>query len=228
MSRILHVLWGTTLFLLSCTQASFQADDCSVTLNGIVFTKFLNKEKGASEQMGINKLLMKSSEKTDYFNEPDESARYGNAPILLTPVNNKMPFTFVAKVTPQFIQTYDAGALYIFVNQDMWHKFAYEMDERKTTRLVTVRTFGSSDDTNHDTCSASSVFLKISSNCKQVGFYYSQDSVNWQITRMYKNAYPANIWLGISTQSPLGAGNSCAFESCTFSPVAVKDFRMGI
>ncbi|MBL7827613.1 MAG: DUF1349 domain-containing protein [Saprospiraceae bacterium] len=228
MLKTLFLLGIPVLIAGGCSKPSIQAEDCSITLNGISFTKSLNQGKSVSQLVGANKLIMKSGPKTDYFNEPNQSAKYGNAPMLLTSVDNKSPFTFVTKVSPQFTQTYDAGALYIYVDPDKWHKFAYEMDERKITRLVTVRTSGTSDDNNHDASTASSVFLKISSDGKQVGFYYSQDSTNWQVTRVYRNDYPETIWLGISAQSPMGEGNSSAFESCTFSKDAVKDFRMGI
>jgi hypothetical protein len=54
---------------------------------------------------------------------------------------------------------------------DLWLKMAMEMDERDRTRMVSVRATGTSDDNNHDVVTSKSVYMKISSNMKTVGFY---------------------------------------------------------
>ncbi len=213
---------------ISCKSSVFRGTDCSVRLNNVVFTESLNNAISVTSSLSGGKLLMQSGPKTDFFNEPDGTAKYSNAPVLLTEINNKLPFTFSAKVNPGFDTTYDAGALYIYSNNDLWHKFAFEMDERKLTRIVTVRTIGTSDDNNHDRVTEKFVFMKISSDTKSVGFYYSIDSVSWQLVRVYKNNYPEKIWIGISSQSPVGKGNRTIFEGCGLSKESVKDFRSGI
>ena len=73
---------------------------------------------------------------------------------------------------------------------------AMEMDERQKTRMVSVRTIGTSDDNNHDVIEARSVHMRISSDTKTVGFYYSLDKKSWQLIRLFKNDYPASIWVG--------------------------------
>ena len=105
---------------------------------------------------------------------------------------------------------------------------AMEMDERHTTRMVTVRTIGTSDDNNHDVVDAKSVHMKISSDTKTVGFYYSLDTQSWQLIRLFKNDYPASIWVGISTQCPLGEGTSAVFEELSLTNESISDFRLGI
>jgi len=217
-----------TLITSACMKNSINADECSILLNDVTFTKSLNKGKDLIESVEQNKIIMRSGAKSDFFNAPNGKEKYSNAPLLLTPINNKRAFTFVAKVTPEFSETYDAGALYVFVNNDIWQKFAFEMDERKMTRLVSVRTNGTSDDNNHDAIEEKTVFMKISSDVESIGYYYSTDSISWQLTRVYKNDFPESIWLGISSQSPLGEGTSTKFESCSLSKTAIKNFRLGI
>lgn len=137
------------------------------------------------------------------------------------------PFTLTARVTPTFLETYDAGALYIWVKDDLWLKMAMEMDERRRTRMVTVRTTGTSDDNNHEVIAERGVHMKISSDTQTVGFYYSMDNQSWQLIRLFRNEYPEKIWLGVSAQSPLGNGTSATFEDVSLTQTSVADFRLG-
>jgi regulation of enolase protein 1 (concanavalin A-like superfamily) len=171
---------------------------------------------------------MKTPAKCDNFNDPDGKLSNNTAPVLLSRVNNTKPFTLSAKVTPTFLETYDAGTMYVYFNEKYWLKFAFERDERMRTRIVSVRTIETSDDNNHDVVDSTSVYMKISSDTKTIGYYYSLDKENWQLVRLYRNDYPAEIWVGVSTQSPLGNGTNATFEECLLTESSIKDFRMGI
>jgi regulation of enolase protein 1 (concanavalin A-like superfamily) len=104
----------------------------------------------ATATVESDKLVLKSNAKCDNFNDPDGKLSNSTAPVLLTKIDNTKPFTFTAKVSPTFTDTYDAGAVYIYLNPKLWFKFAFERDERQRTRIVTVRTIETSDDNNHD------------------------------------------------------------------------------
>jgi regulation of enolase protein 1 (concanavalin A-like superfamily) len=197
-----------------------------IALPGIAFTRALN---GAAENATVadGRLTLKSEAKRDNFIDPDGKLSNNTAPVLLAPVDNTKPFTLTAKVTPQFLSTYDAGATYIWVKDTLWFKFAMERSEDGRIRIVSVRTNGTSDDNNHDVVTAKSVFMKISSDTKTVGFYYSLDAKKWQLIRLFKNDYPAKLWLGVSAQSPVGNGNSVAFENIALPQKAITNFRMG-
>jgi regulation of enolase protein 1 (concanavalin A-like superfamily) len=200
---------------------------CTIQVAGITFTRSLN---GAAQnaQVDKGKLTLRSAAKRDYFNDPDGKLTNNTAPVLLTKVDNSQPFTLVAKVTPSFLEMYDAGVLYLFVRNDWWQKFCFERDERARTRVVSVRTIGTSDDNDHDLITRKAVYMKISSDTKTVGFYHSLDGTTWELARLYKNDYPADIWLGLSTQSPIGKGTSAQFEECSLTKTSIKDFRLGI
>ena len=212
----------------TCGNGSCRADDCSVTLDSVLFTKSLNNGATVSTTAADNSLIMRSGPKTDFFNEPDGKAKYSNAPALLAEIDNTTPFTFSVKVAPRFNTTYDAGAVYVYSDDNLWQKLAFELDERANTRIVSVRTATTSDDNNHDIVTEKSVFLKISSDTKSIGFYYSTNGTVWHIARVYKNSYPSKIWIGISSQSPIGSGTDAVFQKCVLSREAVKDFRAGI
>jgi uncharacterized protein len=198
----------------------------SIAAAGITFTRSLN---GAAESTKISdgKLTLTSAAKRDNFRDPNGKLSSNTAPVLLTEIDNKKPFTLTAKITPTFLETYDAGALYIWVKDDLWLKMAMEMDERKRTRMVTVRTTGTSDDNNHEVVTAKSVYMKISSDTRTVGFYYALDRNNWQLIRLFKNEYPDRLWLGLSAQSPLGNGTSATFEELSLTAASIADFRLG-
>jgi uncharacterized protein len=226
-----HALWVSLLCAVAGTAfaqaAAPSGEGCRVELPGITFTRCLN---GAASGYRVEdgRLLLSSGAKTDYFRDPDGTLAINNAPVLLAAVDNTRPFTLTGKVTPRFLKTYDAGAFYVYIREDLWLKFAMEMDERRKTRMVTVRTIGTSDDNNHDVIADRGVYMKISSDTKTIGFYYSLDNRSWQLVRLFKNEFPASIGLGISAQSPLGGGNSASFEGLALTDKAVKDFRMGI
>jgi uncharacterized protein len=214
--------------LAGCNEKSeLVGEECSINLNGIHFTRSLNN--AASNSAVDNGIItVKSDARKDYFNDPDGKLSNSSAPVLLTSVDNTKPFTLTAKVTPVFKATYDAGTLYIFCTNQLWQKFAFEQDEQGRKRIVSVRTMETSDDNNHDVITQSDVYLKISSDTRTVGYYYSTDNQTWNLARLYKNNYPETIWLGISSQSPMGEGNETAFEDCVLTDHAIKDFRKGI
>jgi regulation of enolase protein 1 (concanavalin A-like superfamily) len=222
-------LSALSLLLLTSTalQASAETMKNEIKLPGITFTRSLNGA-AANARVEDGKLTLKSDARRDNFRDPDGKLSNNTAPLLLAEVDNRQPFTLTARVTPTFLKTYDAGALYIYVKEDLWLKMAMEMDERGRTRMVTVRTAGTSDDNNHDVIDAKGVSMKISSDTKTVGFYYSLDDKTWQLVRLFRNDYPASIWVGVSTQSPLGDGTSAVFEDLSLTERSVSDFRLGI
>jgi uncharacterized protein len=227
----MKILLSALSLLSLCVPLQASAQDlgdkgCRIALPGITFTRSLN---GAADHAKVSggKVTLASEAKRDNFRDPDAKLSNNTAPVLLTKVDNKKPFTITAKITPTFLKTYDAGTLYIWVKDDLWLKMAMEMDERHRTRMVSVRTTGTSDDNNHDVVTSKSVYMKISSDTKTVGFYYSLDKKTWQLIRLFKNDYPASIWMGISAQSPLGNGTSAVFEDLSLTQQSISDFRLG-
>lgn len=220
------------LFLLPCFTAQYASSQnvkreaCHIALPGITFTRSLNGAAAHAEVVD-GRLTLVSEARRDTFRDPNDKFTSNTAPLLLAEVDNLKPFTLTAKITPTFLQTYDAGALFIYVKDDLWLKLAMEMDEHHKPRMVSVRTIGTSDDNDHDVISEKSVYMKISSDTRNVGFYYSLDEKQWQLIRLFKNDYPASIWVGISAQSPIGEGTSAAFEGLSLNQRSISNFRLG-
>ncbi|MDR3059525.1 MAG: DUF1349 domain-containing protein [Prevotella sp.] len=210
--------------------ARVSGSPCDLTIGGIHFTKSVNNAADLVEIDKNNKIVFKAGEKTDYFSDPNGKLSNTTAPILLTQVDNSKPFTFTAKVTPDFSgnDVYNAGVLYIYVNDSFFQKLCYEQDERGKHRIVSVRTIKTSDDNNHDIVTQPYVYMKISSDTKTIASYYSLDNKNWQMVRLYENNYPEQLWLGISTQCPTGKGTVSTFEELALESKSVADFRLGV
>ena len=205
---------------------NMRTEECRIKLPGITLTRSIN-DAAAHATVEGGSITLVSEARQDNFRDPDGKLSNSTAPLLLTEVDNTLPFTLTASVTPTFRMTYDAGALYVYVTADLWLKMAMEMDERPKTRMVTVRTIGTSDDNNHDVVEATSVHMKISSDTKTVGFYYSLDEKSWQLIRLFKNDYPASIWFGISTQTPARRRNVRRLRRRVLATQSISDFRMG-
>lgn len=203
---------------------------CDIKLSQIHFTKSINGADTLAKVGKKENILFHVGEKKDYFSDPDNKLSNNSAPILLSKVDNTKPFTLTAKVSPEFTKEglYNAGVLYIYVNDSFYQKFCFEQDERGNHRIVTVRTIGTSDDNNHDVVEGKTVYMKISSDTETVASYYSLDNKNWQMVRLYKNNYPAEIWTGISAQCPVDKGTTSYFEDISLAQKSVKDFRLGI
>jgi len=201
--------------------------DCSVVLPDMQFTHSLNHAHLAATVTGGG-VTLASGAASDCFNDPKGRLTRHTAPVLLAPVDNRQPFTFTARVAPQLLATYDAGALYLYASDLLWQKLAFERDERGVARVVSVRTVDTSDDNNHQSLTGHSAYLKISSDTALVGLYYSADNVEWDLARLYKNDYPAALWLGVGAQSPVGAGSAATFDQLSLTLHSVGDFRRGI
>ncbi|WP_163408043.1 DUF1349 domain-containing protein [Flavobacterium ajazii] len=203
---------------------------CDIKLSQIHFTKSINGADTLAKVDKTENILFNVGEKKDYFSDPNNKLSNNSAPILLSKLDNTKPFTITAKVSPEFTKRglYNAGVLYLYVNDSFYQKFCFEQDERGNHRIVTVRTIGTSDDNNHDVVKAKTVYMKISSDTETVASYYSLDNKNWQMVRLYKNNYPSEIWTGISAQCPVDKGTTSYFENISLEQKSVKDFRLGI
>ena len=188
--------------------------DCKISAGNITFTNAINGAENCVKLLDDGALEFHCAEGLDFFSDPNGKLSNTTLPILLVPVENTKPFTLIAKVTPEFTTEglYNAADL-----------FVYSCNHR----IVTVRTQGTSDDNNHDKLDVSSVYLKISSDTKTIASYYSIDKKRWNMVRLYKNCYPKNIYLGISSQCPQKGSCTSRFEEISLSHDNVSDFRLG-
>lgn len=200
---------------------------CNVEIGNVKFTQSKNNP-GKGITVSNDTLKFVAGPKTDFFMSPDGSV-INTSPVIFTEVDNIRPFTFTAKVEPKFTKTgtYSAGVLYAYESSTHCQKLCFEQDEYGVHRVVTVRTIGTSDDNNHQSIAGPFVYLRISSDGKQIGSYFSEDGKTWRMARLYKNDYPKKLLLGISSQSPKDNEHTCYFTDVSLTNKAVSDFRNG-
>ncbi len=80
---------------------------CNVKLSNIQFTQAKN---GAENNVTVfnDTLKFVAGPQTDYFRSPDGTA-INNSPVIFTEIDNTKPFTFTAKVEPQYTLKFVAG-----------------------------------------------------------------------------------------------------------------------
>lgn len=200
---------------------------CDITIGGVKFTKAKNKAEGKIKVSG-DTMTFVAGPQTDFFRSPDGNV-VDNSPVIFTEIDNTKPFTFTAKVNPEFTETgtYSAGVLYAYENDTHNQKMCFEQDENGNHRVVTVRTIGTSDDNNHQAIPGEAVYMRLSSNGTTLGSYYSEDGKKWQLARLYKNDFPETLLLGISSQSPKDDSHTCLFSEVSLVDQPTVDFRNG-
>jgi uncharacterized protein len=234
MSTKLFLAAGSFLMLVTSCSPPADKPDMPVpdtTMVNIGLTADFDTSLNHADRQMIKdsaQLTMTATKETDYFIEPGGAYEKADAPLRLKKMDNAKPFTFTVEMKPEHLVKYDAGMLFILVDEKHWIKFAFEEDEHGNNRVVTVRTNNSSDDNNHDIVKDSLIFMKISSDTKSIGFYYSTNGKAWNLVRVFKNEFPQKVFVGIGTQSPAGTGNKTIFYGAAFSDSAVRDFRTGL
>ena len=163
--------------------------DCKIDAGNITFTNAINGADNCVKLLDNGALEFRCDEGLDFFIDPNGKLSNTTLPILLLPIENTKPFTLIAKVTPEFTTEglYNAADLFVYSNDSLWQKLAFEQDEYGNHRVVSVRTKETSDDSNHDKLDTASVYLKISSDTKTIANYYSVDKKVWHMVRLYKN-----------------------------------------
>lgn len=206
---------------------SSNLSSCEVKIGDIKFDKAKNQTNG-TVTVSNDSLIFIAGPQTDYFRSPDGSV-VNNSPVIFTEIDNTRPFTFTAKVNPQFTDggTYSAGVMYVYENDAHSQKVCFEQDEYGEHRVVTVRTVGTSDDNNHQSIPSNTVYMRLSSDGTTLGTYYSEDGKEWHMARLYKNDFPEKLLLGLSSQSPKDNKHICYFTEVTLVNKATTDFRNG-
>lgn len=243
MKRLVFVAIIASLAMAGCTQKdserkaessnknatteNVELATCDINVGGIRFTKSKNGGENGITLLG-DTLKFVAGPQTDYFRSPDGSIVNSSA-VIFTEVDNTKPFTFTAKVQPEFTETgtYSAGVIYAYENDTHCQKLCFEQDEYGDHRVVSVRTLGTSDDNNHQAITAPHVYLRLSSDGTTLGSYFSEDGKVWRMARLYKNDFPRKLLIGISSQSPKDDEHTCYFTEVSLKQEAVSNFRIG-
>jgi regulation of enolase protein 1 (concanavalin A-like superfamily) len=172
-------------------------------------------------------LSITAGAKTDWFVEPSGSTWVStNAPsALFTPPDEH--FLLSARVTVNFVTTFDAGVLLLYERDDLWAKLCFEYSPQNQPMIVSVVTHGLSDDCNSAVIDGNSVYLRVARMGGAFGLHYSLDGKYWNMVRYFTLGKVENLQVGFEAQSPTGDGCTVVFSEIAYRPDLLKDMRTG-
>ena len=169
---------------------------------------------------------------TDYFNSPvKENGAFpelvANAPLFYTEVTGD--FVFRAKGELEFVSTYDAAALLVYENENVWAKLALENSDMpcKKPAVVSVVTNRISDVCNGPVRDANHVWFQISRVDDCFAFHYSTDGVEYNMVRVFTLPVGKTVKVGFEAQSPMGEGGYRYYSEISLENRRVANIREG-
>jgi len=160
---------------------------------------------------------------TDLYNDPQNLSSANNAPRLI--FKPRGPFTFSAKVKVNFRQLYDAGALIIYKNENLWAKICFEFSSQKKPTIVSVVTREFSDDCDSLPVNNNQIYLRIARLGKVFVFHFSEDGNSWHFVRCFTLGITQDVSIGFSVQSPKGEMCKAVFSEIDFSSKILRNIR---
>ncbi len=172
-----------------------------------------------------DKISVTALPKTDYFVNPETDEITSNAPFVYQDICGD--FVMQAKVSHNFISTYDACVLFAFDDDTKWAKACFEYTDLGTKAVVTVMTNGKSDDANGVNVDKNEVWLRLSRKGNIFAVHYSLDGKGYMMARLTHIPMRECIKVGIVAQSPLGEGDEMSFEHFSLEQKTLTDIRLG-
>jgi hypothetical protein len=161
------------------------------------------------------KLSITAGKRTDWFVSPIDGMRRENSPrLLFQPAND---FVLSAKVTVPSHSMWDAGVLALYSNDNTWAKLCFERLAEGSPTIVSVVTRTFSDDNNHFSLHANSVYLKVAKAGQVIAFYASGDGKKWHVVRAFTFGPDIKMRVGFSSQSPNGQSATAVFEDIRYA-----------
>ena len=175
-----------------------------------------------------DKLAIYATPKGDYFCPGgDESLSVSTAPFYYKEMTGD--FVIKAKVSFEFISTYDSACLMVLVDKDNWAKTCLELTAFGTHAIVSVVTKnGESDDANGCNVENDAMWLQVARVGNTFAFHYSFDGETYYLSRCFYYAMPKTVKVGLLAQSPTGEGGDRYFEEVSLESKTIQDARAGM
>lgn len=162
---------------------------------------------------------------SDFFVDPDSNKSVANAPFFYGEVTGD--FVLKARVSHDFVSTYDACVLFAFDNERLWAKACFEYTDYGTHSVVTVMTNGRSDDANSVDIEGNEVWLQLARKGNLFGIHYSIDGKEFRMARLTNLPMGDTIKVGLVAQSPMGEGGDRYFRDIELKRISLKNIRNG-
>ena len=170
-----------------------------------------------------DRLVVEAGPATDVFADPGGTARTANAPALLAELAGD--FTLAARVGLDFRATYDAGVLFLHVDEDNHAKLCLELSPRGRPTIVSVVTRGGTSDDCNSFAVDGDVRLRITRTGGAYAFHADTGDGFWHLVRYF--ALPGRARVGFLAQSPTGEGQTVSFAEITHTTTPPEDLRGG-
>ena len=191
--------------------------------------RWMNESK-AEYKEGV--LAVYAPDRTDYFNSPvKENGAFpelvANAALYYTELTGD--FVFKTRVELEFKDTYDAAALLVYENENVWAKLALENSDLPCRKpaVVSVVTNRISDDCNGPVRDANYVWFQISRVDDCFAFHYSADGVEYQMVRVFTLPVGKTVKVGFEAQAPKGEGGYRYYSEISIENRRVNNIRAG-
>jgi len=220
-SQVLLSVWGCP----KCAGQPVDEEDSGLRIDGIPF-KLLWDIRPEGFQYSNGSLQLTAGEKTDLFRNPRGQSEVNNSPrVLFEPERH---FLLSSRISVDFADTFDAGALVVYGDKDTWAKLCFEFSPQKQPTIVTVVNKSVSDDSNHVPVSAKHVYLRVAGlDNGAFAFHYSSDGTAWQLARYFALTSESRFRVGFSSQSPTGRGCTASFSEIAYQAKMLLDVRSG-
>lgn len=191
--------------------------------------KWVNESK-AKYKDGV--LTVYAPSQTDYFNSPvKENGAFpepvANASLYYTELTGD--FVFKTKVELEFKNFYDAAALLVYENENVWAKLALENSDLPCRKpaVVSVVTNRISDDCNGPVMDGNSVWFQVSRVDDCFAFHYSVDGKEYQMVRVFTLPVGKTVKVGFEAQAPMGEGGDRYYSEISIENRRVENVRAG-
>lgn len=172
-------------------------------------------------------LRVEAGPRSDWFIDPGADAGVRNAPALVMPASG--PWQLSAFVWADHRATFDAGVLFVHVDDVTWAKLCLELSPQGEVMVVSVVTRGTSDDCNSLPIDGHSLHLRVSALERAFAFHWSPDGQAWHLVRYFSlgDGAPSATEVGFMAQSPTGEGCTVEFTDVTFRSELLTELRAG-
>ena len=162
---------------------------------------------------------------SNLFVDPYSNESVDNAPFFYEEVTGD--FVLKARVSHDFVSTYDACVLLAYDNERLWAKACFEYTDYGTHSVVSVMTNGRSDDANSVDIEGNEVWLQLARRGNVFGIHYSIDGKEYRMARLANLPMGDTIKVGFVAQSPLGEGGDRYFKDIELKRISLQNIRNG-
>ncbi len=130
-------------------------------------------------------LVLRSAARTDLFIDP---ARTGKEPPDAGRLAGPPPagdFMLSTRVVVDFASMFDAGVLFVYVDDEHWAKLCFEYSPQRKPTAVTVVTKQTSDDCNSFEVQGNELRVRITRAGRAWAFHASKDGHWWHLLRYF-------------------------------------------